>query len=89
MMDFWREVAEKQERKIEVLVNELMELKTKAYKEHEEKNKYKDQRMPTIDVKDVKRHDEYDGDQKNFTDQQAFLMDGRIQGSREFQGKSH
>ena len=67
MMDFWREVAEKQERKIEVLVNELMELKTKAYKEQEDKNKYKDQRMPTIDVKDVKRPDEYDGDEKNFT----------------------
>ena len=49
-------------------MKELVELKTKEGKEQEDKdkNKNKDQRMPTIDVKDVKRPEEYDGDEKNF-----------------------
>ena len=68
MMDFWREVSDRQEQRIHHLVKELVELKTKEGKEQEDKdkNKNKDQRMPTIDVKDVKRPEEYDGDEKNF-----------------------
>ena len=68
MMDFWREVSDRQEQRIQDLVKELVELKTKEGKEQEDKDKskHKDQRMPTIDVKDVKRPEEYDGDEKNF-----------------------
>ena len=68
MMDFWREVSDRQEQRIQDLVKELVELKNKESKEHEDndKSKHKDQRMQTIDVKDVKRPEEYDGDEKNF-----------------------
>ena len=63
MMDFWREISDRQEQRIQDLVKELVELKTK---EDNDKSKHKDQRMPTIDIKDVKKPEEYDGDEKSF-----------------------
>ena len=63
MMDFWREISDRQEQRIQDLVKELVELKTK---EDNDKSKHKDQRMPTIDIKDVKKREEYDGDEKSF-----------------------
>ena len=66
MIDFWQEVSNRQEKRIESLVQELMEIKKKDNKEPDDKSKPRDLRMPTIDVKDVKKPEEYDGDEKSF-----------------------
>ena len=64
MMDFWREVTDRQEQRIQDLVKELVEIKNK---DHEDKPKSQSKiQLPTIDVKDVKKPEEYDGDEKHF-----------------------
>ena len=66
MMDFWQEVSKRQEKRIDDLMQELKEIKKKDDKDPDDRGKPKDLRMPTIDVKDVKKPEEYDGDEKNF-----------------------
>ena len=86
MMDFWREVTDRQEQRIQDLVKELVEIKNK---DHEDKQKSQSKiQLPTIDVKDVKKPEEYDGDEiffliwyqrfQRIIDQQAFFVDRRV-----------
>ena len=60
MMEFWQKVTEKQEQRIEELMKELKERSGEDVKKYSAKN------LPSIDIKDVKKPDEYDGDEKGF-----------------------
>ena len=62
MMNFWQDQANKQEERINTLMEELKEIKRKD-KEH---NPEPPKKLPSIDIKDVKKPDEYDGDEKQF-----------------------
>ena len=61
MMDYWRVQADKQEERITKLLEKLAE-------KDKEKDKNPDtpKKLPSIDIKDVKKPDEYDGDEKQF-----------------------
>ena len=60
LFEYWQEHANRQEARITELVQELKNLKTNANTEVKKPN------LPAIDVKDVKKPEEYDGDEKSF-----------------------
>ena len=60
MMEFWQKVMEKQEQRIEELMKELKE------KNDDDAKKPNAKTLPSIDIKDVKKPEEFDGDEKGF-----------------------
>ena len=61
MFKYWQEHAERQEARINDLVAQIKNVKTEPNVEIKKNN------LPAIDVKDVKKPEEYDGDEKTFS----------------------
>ena len=61
LMDYWQEVNARQEQRIQDLVEQIVNLKNEGPKKNDSK-----MALPSIDIKDVKKPDEYDGDEKGF-----------------------
>ena len=59
MMDFWQEVANRQEQRIQELVEQVANMQNENPKKHDAKLT-----LPAIDIKNVKKTHEYDGDEK-------------------------
>ena len=63
MIDFWQDAANRQEQRIQELLKELVAVKEKS---GEDVKKPSAKILPSIDIKDVKKPDEFDGDEKGF-----------------------